>query len=55
MTSNTKYLLALALAVILVTGVMTLPMIGDHAADAKKKKKYHKHSSKKQKVDSPED
>ena len=52
MKSNTTYILALAVGVILVTGALTLPLAFDdhHMADAKKKKskKYH---GKKQKVE----
>ena len=43
--SNTRFLLALAIGVILVAGALTLPLAFDdhHMADAKKKKskKYH--------------
>jgi hypothetical protein len=40
LNSNTKYLIALTIAVVLVTGALTLPFaFDDHLADAKKKKK----------------
>ena len=52
MKSNTTYILALVVGVILVAGALTLPLAFDdhHMADAKKKKskKYH---GKKQKVE----
>ena len=50
MNSDTKYLLALAVAVVLVAGALTLPLVDDNIADAKKKSKSKKYSGKKQKV-----
>ena len=48
MNSNAKFVLATAVAVILVAGALTLPLaFDDHMADAKKKKSYKKSSSKK--------
>ena len=48
MNSNAKFVLATAVAVILVAGALTLPLaFDDHMADAKKKKSYKKHSSSK--------
>ena len=41
LNSNTKYLVALTVAVVLVAGALTLPFaFDDHLADAKKKKKH---------------
>jgi uncharacterized membrane protein len=49
LNSSSKYILAAALAIILVAGALTLPFaFDDHMADAKKKK-YSKHSKKKTK------
>jgi uncharacterized membrane protein len=47
LNSNAKFVLATAVAVILVAGALTRPLaLDDHMADAKKKKSYKKSSSK---------
>ena len=50
-STNTKYLIALTVAVILVAGALTLPLAFDEqSADAKKSKKYKKTTKKTKKA-----